>query len=119
MAKKSYKTENVEFQFAVCELTSEDKPKFEAWVNEFETDLDDILRIPLLHGYKVSVKADTRGGGYLASMTQAFDDDPNYNRCLTARAGTAMEAFWLVLYKHVVVLDSGVWPVERQLGLWG
>jgi len=107
-------------EFVNITISTSDKPKFEAWVQNEQADIFELLTHILASSYKVSTSLDQSNDCYIASFTGKEDCRYNAKKCLTSRAGTLEEALWLNLYKHFAICDQGDWGAgSNSQSAWG
>lgn len=94
--------------FCDIPLTSEQKDR----VRELSSDPVDCLGIIgdfVSNGYRFTASRDTRGGGFVSSVTPTQPSDPNAGFTLTGRGGSLERAINALYYKHVVIAQEGLW----------
>jgi len=101
------------FTFIEYQLTEADKAKLKALVTTGELSESDIYGI-VAQGYKHSLNADRKGGGFLAVLSCNDPNDPNYGLCLTGRGKSPEGAVCSLVFRHSVLSDDGVWSTLQQ-----
>lgn len=102
------RTEN---KFVRYDLTTEQKATFKGWMADNYDKLADMMQIVVDQDYSLSVKLDSRGGGYAVFLTCRSEKSPNNGWVLTARGSHPLNALLSVLWKHTVLFDES-WPQE-------
>lgn len=103
-----------EFEFVNYTLTSADKEWLERADCGAEFPLDSVLE--LVHeGYKFSLSPDVKNASYVASITDREQASEHFNRCLTGRGATPIDAWHALAYRHFVVARDG-WHVFASSG---
>jgi len=116
MAKKGG---TYDIKFAKLDLTQNDKPEFETWLQKAAPSIEDAYQIACDAGYRCTTKLDERGGGYMCSWTTVSDTHPNSGVVLISRSEDAVEAFWLSFYKTFSLLPDERWPCDDDnLSAW-
>jgi hypothetical protein len=102
-----------DYWFVELELSTEDQERFLVWETEHTIGLDDLDYL-LADGCKISFSVDPNGHGILCSASQQGSEHENAGGILTGRAGSATRAAAVLLYKDVVVCNSGSWAQARH-----
>jgi hypothetical protein len=102
-------------QFSSLKLSKSDKKDFEAWAKDIADDLfyqyyPDLLQ----QAIKCSMSYDAGNDCFIFSMTCKDPKSPNHNVCMVSRSGSHEEAMLIGLYKHLVICNNGVWPVQGE-----
>lgn len=120
MVPKSAKPrKEYDIQFVACDMVQADKKDFEVWMADYEAEFSTLIGTLLDEGYRITIKFDFNNSCYTCSMTQQDDKHENSGKLLSARSDDPLECFWMVLYKHVQMLQQGSWPTQTQRSLWG
>lgn len=102
-------------QFVPGEMTDSDKLDCKAWT-VWDERADDLL-VTLADGeYRVSVKRDGNGVGYLCFINCPESGHVHSGWTLSGRGSTPLKAIKQACYRHFVLFD-GEWPmVSRSFG---
>lgn len=92
-------------------LSDEEKSSFDAWAES--ASFWEALEVFPADGVHLSLKVDTRSGGYLASGTQRRSTSPNAGLVVTARAREAAKALGRLLFSLTVLSHYEKWE-DRQ-----
>lgn len=97
--------------FVPCEVSTAEKPAFDAWYAADEAYPWGLVANALFEGLKLSVSFDKANDCYIASLSGRPDRTGSqaWNAVLTARAGDFNAAVALVMYKHEVILGGDWW----------
>lgn len=87
-------------------VNEDERSDFDGWQVEESANVSDLLAYQIVEGLKLSVGYDADNSSYLATFTGAGCVGTKLRCCLTARSDDLFEAINLLLYKHVVLLDS-------------
>lgn len=99
-----------DYRFVNVRLSSDDKARMADTALEVEFPLGFILDI-VAEGYKFSIKEDQKNQTFLASLTDTREDSPSFKAILTGRGSTALNAWYSLAFRHVVLLPDG-WAAE-------
>lgn len=103
------KRDRPQVKFVGIRVTTEVKAKFEKWTQRASFDWLEELEHQLQAGLKVGTSWDRKNQCYIVSLTNWIEDDDNYGWCFSTRHSDVRQAFQLMLYKLLVVLDGLVW----------
>ena len=103
-----------DYRFVNVRLSSDDKARMADLHLDVEFPLSTILDI-VAEGYKFSVKEDSKNQTYVASLTDGREDSPAYRAILTGRGSSALNAWYSLAYRHIVLLPDG-WETELHDG---
>lgn len=106
-------------EFVSCTLSAEDKKAFTAWHKQHANDWFSLLTDLVGSGYKFTLSEDATNDCFIASVTCKEERNPNVNKCLSARSNDAAEAMALLMFKHHVLSDNGIWLFESAANNWG
>jgi len=81
------------------------RENFVRWATEYEPQLMSLLDLLVREGYVFSVRVDEENSAYVARLQITLGVKPK-TYILTAFHASVPEATMLVLFKHVVLLDS-------------
>lgn len=98
--------------FVPGDLTDVEKRACKTW-EAWEESADDIVFKALSEGYKISVKLDKGGSGFLCIVQAGSAECGNQGLMLSGRGSTWNKAIKQALYRHYVALD-GEWPTREE-----
>lgn len=99
-----------EYQFINVSLSKADKVRLSALDSSEEFPVHRVLDLAS-EGYKFSIKEDTKGGGYLASLTDGREDSRCFKCILTGRGSTPFNSWVSLAYRHYTMLERD-WSTE-------
>lgn len=108
-----------DFEFVEMRLDASDKAQFQAYVSSSADELWDDLYTLIQAGYKLSVSYMDNNDCFIASLTCRSDGDPNYNRVLSSRSDSFIDAVLLGVYKTTVLCKDNHWPTTPAVNNWG
>lgn len=106
-------------KFSTIALDSEQKEILKGWLKANSADLDEYFHHMVKDGWKTSVTWDDTNDCFIASATQRFDDDKNYDTCVTSRSDNLYEAILITYYKIFILFDGKKLPTEPTKQNWG
>jgi hypothetical protein len=95
--------------FVPGDLTDVERKQCKDWPIWGERS-DDMLANLLDNGYTLSIKPDTRGGGYMAFITANTAGHAYAGWVLSGRGSTPLKSLKQACFRHYVMLDE-VWEV--------
>lgn len=95
--------------FINLDLSDQQKAEFPAWFDS--QDFGEALSYHAYSGVVLSVKVDTKSGGFMASATQKNVDSVNSGLAVTARASNALTAMERLVY--VLALLGEDWEATQ------
>lgn len=101
-----------DYRFVNVRLSSDDKARMAETDLELEFPISSILDL-VAEGYKFSLKEDGKNSTFVASLTDVREESPTSKAILTGRGSTALNAWYALAYRHIVLLPDG-WGVELQ-----
>lgn len=120
MAKNARKTSSwQDIVFVNIPLNVQDKEHFRLWYEKNGASFTGELANLCGSGYKQSCRLDEDNDCFIASITCLNPSSPNFNKCLTARSSDFWEAWALIVYKHLEMVDDEVWPDSGSRNNWG
>lgn len=104
-------------------MTVAEKKKFDEWSTAIPTDeLFGLLDQIVDDGYVVSCKVDDYNHCYTCSLTCRNTNSENFGFVLSGRAPTPVNALYVSLFKHFVLL-AGDWIAfherQKEQSVWG
>lgn len=97
--------------FINLDLSDGEKAEFPAWFDS--QDFGETLSYYAADGVVLSVKVDSKGGGFMASATQKREGSPNAGLAVTARAASALLAMERLVY--ILSILGDVWEKTQPL----
>lgn len=94
-------------------LSDDQKAAYEKW--SASGSLWEALEFNVASGVNLSLKADPRSDGFLASATQRNPSSPNAGLVVTARGGAAVVAWGRVLYVLTILNKRDRWEDTQPL----
>jgi len=122
MANKQRASRNYDangIKFCTILLDTEQKSVLKEWLNNNQADLDTYFHNMVTDGWKTSCTWDDVNDCFIASATQRFDDDKNYNVCVSSRSDNLYEAILITYYKIYVLYEGKRLPTEPTKANWG
>lgn len=95
------------YKFINVPLSSDDKSRLEDMLAQRSFPIDQILDL-VQQGYKVSLSHDSKNSSFICSITDSDENSPAYKCILTGRGSSALNAWYAVCYRHMVLL-KGDW----------
>jgi hypothetical protein len=106
--------------FVALRLTEEQKPQFLSWAEDNAPDAFTHIEHMVSDGYKISINMDANNDCVIVAVTGTDNNRTNRGLCMTSRAGDAIEALMMALYKHIILCDGGSWgDIEQRASDWG
>lgn len=105
--------------FAEVRLSKDDKADFEAWTDEVESDLDELVSVACREGYRFTVKYDYNNNCFSCSTTQQDTKHKNAKTVLISRGGDAIEPIFMNLYKIYRLFPNDPLPLDAGWDTWG
>lgn len=107
-------------EFSTLSLSEGDKKQLYEWADkETITPLDCATELGLA-GYKLSFTWVDDQQSWCVSLIGTETSKPNQDKIMTSWSNDLGEAVIIGYYKHVVMCDSGSWPVRADNeGRWG
>lgn len=93
------------------QFTKPEREQFKKWLAT-DVALEKLLLVPADGGCKTSIGYDDYNNCYQATITRPSDDPKEPIMVLVSRASSPLAALYAVLYKHVVLFDSG-WDFDE------
>lgn len=100
-------------KFCAISLDTAGKEQAKAWLGKNGKDLDVLATDLVRAGWKSTFTWDGDNDCFIASSTQRYEDDKNFDICVTSRAPTMWDALMLNIYKITVMYKDQKLPVER------
>lgn len=107
------------YEFADVPVATKDREKVQGWIAENEQDFFEMLDQMFAEGYSLKLRHSEATNSYVASLVADANHNLNKNTILTAHAGEGFEALGILIYKHVILSDSGEWSKQDDEGRWG
>lgn len=100
-------------RFCAISLDTAGKELAKKWLSTNGKDIDVLATDLVRAGWKSTFTWDADNDCFIASSTQRYEDDKNYDVCVTSRAGTMWDALMLNVYKINVLYKDQKLPTER------
>lgn len=94
------------YTFLNVGLSTDDKTRLAETDRSVEFPLESILDM-VLEGYKFTIREDVKNNTFMASLTDIRPESPTYKVILSGRGSTAINAWYALAYRHVVLLVDG------------
>lgn len=107
------------WQFVNISLSVADQKHFGEWFTDNETTILPTLSEINADGYKFSVSYDFENECFIAALSGNRNTNENNGCTITARSNEWIEAIGLVVYKHVVMCNTGDWQDYAKPANWG
>lgn len=107
--------------FADVTLGDAESDAFLSWMKSVKVDMPLQMQEMLQEGWKISLKADFENSCYICSLTMQEEDHINRDMVVTSRSDDHEEAFWLNVYKIMVMYPGQRLPTrdDRKKKNWG
>lgn len=118
--KRGGSTDFASYVFVRCELSPEDKKSAKIWIEENTTEFGSLLHDAVASDYKFSLSFSSEHDTFTACLVGKEDNAVNGKKTLTARHRDWTIAGLTVLYKHMVMFQSGPWEdmTDDEDGGW-
>lgn len=104
------------YSFFNVGLSADDK----AWLAEadcaVEFPLSEIINM-VSEGYKFSIREDEKNSTFVASLADLRPESPSYKVIMSGRGSTAVNAWYALAYRHMVLLVDGWGDTKAQEGV--
>lgn len=111
--------DNLDWKFARVNLTDEEKEHYTGWAEEYADDVAELLIGTLLEDYKLTVTYDNENDTWIATLSATKRSKRNKAQSLSCRHRTYQQALSLLVYKHTIICDNGVWSDHEKSDNWG
>lgn len=108
-----------DWRFVNLNLSTADQKQFGEWFIANETAILPMLAEVVADTYKFSVSYDFDNECFIAALSATKHSSDNKQCTITARSNEWLEAIALLLYKHVVMCNTGTWEDYARPANWG
>lgn len=105
--------------FVALSIPPDRREECKTWCMDNAEEIPTLMLTYTTDGYKFSLKWDDENNCFIASFTGAVEGHPNYQKCLSSRAGDWIEAILLSMWKTEFLCVKGVWDTEVSSFTWG